>query len=306
RGVTTGAGFAVWEPVAVVDDQLERTLLILVPACRDGELVAWTWRRRDAAAPPLQRYLAGAAKVRYQWRVRDGGDAVRRLWDRIDERATRLRQLMGAPGPLPAAEAADVRQLVRRLRVDRAELTTLAARLTQMRRSVAISGVNMAAILRADGTSPGEQDLFAVDRRLAEHVVDQLDDDLVFLGAVAAGTEAALELVGRAQAESVDHGQIEDIRLTPEEQVELCTELAAVFGAGLRAAHLLEEIGLPRARQLAAAGAVPLEWWTEMLRELGNGAVETPYRSTLEAALRVFAYNRVFVRLARRHRLRGQ
>jgi hypothetical protein len=312
RGVTTGAGFAVWEPVAVADDQLERTLLILVPACRDGELVAWTWRRRDAAAPPLQRYLAAAAKVRYQWRVRDGGDAIRRQWDRIDERTARLRQLIRDPGPRPAAQAAqaaqaaDLRQLVRRLRVDRAELVTLAARLTQMRRNVEISGANMAALLRADGTSPGDHDPFAVDRRLVEHLVDQLDDDLVFLGAVSAGTEAALELAGPVPTDMVDHGQIEDIQLTPEERVELCAELAAVFGTGLRAAHLMEEIGLPRARQLAAAGVVPLAWWTEMLRELGHGAVESPYRRTLEAALRAFAHNRVFVRLARRHRLAGQ
>ncbi|WP_041255134.1 CATRA conflict system CASPASE/TPR repeat-associated protein [Frankia sp. EAN1pec] len=303
RGATTGLGFAVWEPAAPADDQIERRLLILVPGSRDGELVAWTWNRRDAAAPAFQRYLAGAAKVRYQWRVRDGGDAVHGLRDRLDERGARLREFLRDPVPFPDRVAACVHQL----HADQVDLTTVTTRMTEMRRSVEISGVNMAAILAADGTVPRDGDPFATDRRLVEHVVGQLDDDLVFLGAADTRVEAVLALAARStqHVRSAEHVRsAPDIRLDPEEMTQLRAELAAAFGAGVRASQLLEEIGLPRARQFVQGGATPLEWWTEMLRELGNGAVDRPYRKTLEAALREYGYNDVFVRLARRHGLR--
>jgi hypothetical protein len=139
------------------------------------------------------------------------------------------------------------------------------------------------------------------------HLVDQLDDDLVFLDAARSRTEAVLTLADRwsrsvVPAAAAPPGR--DIQLTPDERADLCTELAAAFGSGTRASHLLEEIGLPRERQIGPVGATALEWWNEILRELANGAVERPYRRVLAAALRWYAYNDVFVRLARRHGLR--
>lgn len=87
--------------------------------------------------------------------------------------------------------------------------------------------------------------------------------------------------------------------LTANERSALVNELAKVFGTGPAAAQILERVGLPALRQLSAYSLDPLTWWTEIFRELENGAAEEPHRRLLEAALDRKPHNAYFQALAR-------
>jgi len=317
NGLTTGGGFAVWEADRRQDDRLERRLIVLAPADRNSELSCWTWARDDHDLPALQSYLGDAAKIRYQWRVWAGGKSVRRLYARADARVEQLRGLgkdLDTPmdEPTPSASGARGRSLglanadtlTARLRSDAADLQMTSARLRLMRQSVQIAAANMRAVLADDGTTPTNNDAFGDDLGLADHIVTQLDADIVLLSSAHDRADAVLGLVvpsTAGQATATGLTSTNDMDMTLDQKRELAREIATVFGTGAAVARLLEEIGFPPALNPNAVGLTPLDWWTEILQELDHGIVYRPYRRLLAAALRQYPHNSTFRRLVDGH-----
>ncbi|MEU6553423.1 CATRA conflict system CASPASE/TPR repeat-associated protein [Streptomyces sp. NPDC046915] len=167
RGWTTEDGFAVWE-ASGDDEQAARRVVVLAPEEQDAELSAWTWSQGDPDMPPLARYLMHAAKLRYQARVRGDGEQLKCLVDQVNDLVGRVRSALETP-------TGDVRALAR-LRLAEADLTLAATDVRTMRRTVEITAANMTAALAEP---------FRTDRRLAEWLARQLDDDAEYLAAAA-------------------------------------------------------------------------------------------------------------------------
>ncbi|MBL7496016.1 hypothetical protein I6A84_42395 [Frankia sp. CNm7] len=312
HGVTTGSGLAVWEVGDRRDDRLERRFVVIAGAASDWDLSTWTWTRDDDVLPTLPSYLGHAAKVRYQWRIWEGGEPVRALHARAE---ARLRRLTGGPnddvGRSGAADRGDRPRgaganaaVVDDLRRDLLDLSTMSSRLVAMRQSVIIATANMSKILDADRTITRRDDPFGDDLAFAEHMTAQLEADAVFVAAAADRARAAIahadESRGRSASAATEGG---DVRLTPGDRQQLCDELAEIFGSGPTASQLLEQVGFPRTRHVSPVGLSPRSWWDETLRDLERGAIADPYRWILGAALRGYPYNRVFGALAGKHRL---
>lgn len=324
RGLTTATGFTVWEPGAGGDDRRERSLLVVAPAGRGDELSAWTWTDGGTGVSPFQRYLGYAAKLRHLARVWDGGRSVRSFRSRVDGRAATLADslaragLLGADGPSNAdgpssadgpGSAEDARRrpgelerLSSALRVDRFHLVNVTTSIIEMRRAAEIAASNMGvAVGRAVPTPDHSEDVFGDDAGLAAHLVQQFDDELVFLGTVDSRARAAVDIADRL---GLELEQASDLQLSLAERSELVNELADLFAAESEAHRLLEAVGVPRRRHRnMAADVTPLTWWSEVFDEFDHGIVESAYRRLLLASLQSYPANQLMTALARRHGL---
>lgn len=313
RGTTTGQGFGVWETGRTDDTRRDRALLVLAAADDDEALSCWSWSRPDAAMPTLVTYLAATAKIRYQLRSWGDGVATHQLLERAERAARHVRAHLPLPDPTAVDE-------VRTVAVDLAALT---ASLATRRQSIRLAARNARSALRADGTTPGEHDVFGEDLALASHVDDQLDADLIFLDAATRQVSATLEVAmqaGRSPGDAPPHQRVgsplpssaadsalpwpRDLALSDDDRATLRAELAAAFSPG-QARHLVEELGIPRARhpRVGDGDGSPLSWWTEMFHEFDRGPVPEPYRRLLAAALARYPYNARLYLLGARHGL---
>ncbi|WP_131831519.1 CATRA conflict system CASPASE/TPR repeat-associated protein [Pseudofrankia asymbiotica] len=306
RGVTTGSGFALWEPGGGRDDRIERMLLVAAPSDRDAGLSDWTWIRADGSVAALPQYLGHAAKLRYHLRIWDGGGGLREMRRNLDESARQLREAALDSGDEQRSTGRSTSRddLLARVRTGVVDLGAVTSRLGEMRHSVAIAAENMRAILDAERTSTIAHDPLGDDLALAEHVVRQLDADLDFLRLAVERASSVVALVDRLVEDHLPpRGQPgdppADVPLTPTARRELRDELASLFGTGTAATELVEDAGLPRSRHRASAGTSAQEWWAEQLREMENGAVVAPYRTIIAVALRRYPYNSTLRRLAR-------
>ncbi|MEU4041610.1 CATRA conflict system CASPASE/TPR repeat-associated protein [Streptomyces antibioticus] len=184
RGSTTAEGFAVWE-VTPDDERAGRRIVVLAPEGREAELSAWTWSQGEPDMPPLARYLMHAAKLRYQARVwGEGEPRLRRLIGRVNEHVAQVRDALERETDDPAA--------LGRLRLDEADLASAVRDIRAIRRTVEIAAHNMSAAVAEPW--PG-------DRRLAEWLVGQLDDDTEY---VEAARELAQEIGRLVQQSAAD------------------------------------------------------------------------------------------------------
>jgi hypothetical protein len=154
-------GFTVWDLSPPFDAPIEQRLAVLAPAGRDEELSAWTWSRGDVVLPPLPRYLAQVAKIRYQSRVWQAGH------DRVEELRTRLDEAVEALGADPGRPTG-LDELAR----DRAQAAIAATRLRDMARTVEICAANLTTVLG----SP-----LAADLRRTTWLADRLADSASYL-----------------------------------------------------------------------------------------------------------------------------
>jgi nucleoside phosphorylase len=209
RHVIAGGAYlrdlVVREQLPAADDRPERRIAVLAPPDQDAELSAWVWSRGGPGLTVLPRYLMHAAKVRYELRVRG---AVR-------------------PAPSLARQARDAVKAaggIRRgsdlVRAVRDEIMLTVADLHDMRLTIHIAQANMAAAL--DPVRPealAGDDLFTDDRRLAETLIQHIDDDLTYLENAQQLTTHALATPGAA----TDEG--------PEPTVGIVTALPEEFAA---------------------------------------------------------------------------
>ncbi|MFE7902699.1 CATRA conflict system CASPASE/TPR repeat-associated protein [Streptomyces sp. NPDC057424] len=164
---------ALWEHPAAPDERARRRFVLAIRPDADPVASAWVWSNGDTGIPPLARYLAHAAKLRYQLRVWRRDDQARQLRDSIDRLGSQLRAL-GAGG---GAEA-DL------LRLRRFDALLLRTGLQEMHRTVEIAADNLTRAFDLEGMlTPGGP--FADDAALARSFLERLDDQLAYLTVAA-------------------------------------------------------------------------------------------------------------------------
>ncbi|TCK22267.1 CATRA conflict system CASPASE/TPR repeat-associated protein [Pseudonocardia endophytica] len=169
--------FAVWEappagpPPHDPDGRTHRRLVVVAAHDRDPQLSAWTWTRGPYPTP-LGRYLLQAATLRHEYRLRgrrDGGTSL----DEADRRCERVLALVR--GPI-TADVDPALTALTELTSTGPELVTRATRLREGARNVTIARRNMVLHLGPAVAGP-----FDDDRRLAEWLERQLDNDLTYV-----------------------------------------------------------------------------------------------------------------------------
>jgi hypothetical protein len=97
-----------------------------------------------------------------------------------------------------------------------------------------------------------------------------------------------------------------DIALAPQDRSAFRRTLAQAFRSDADADGILAAVGYPRERRRSIDHSTPELAWAEILTDLDNGVIETPYRVLLLAALDRFPYNRTFRSLGERYGLSGR
>lgn len=166
-------GVTVWE---LPGGRTDRRLLVLAPESREDALDRWSWSADGPVLPPLTRYLAHAARIRYQQVVlhRDLPD-LDRLLDDVAASSDALAALL-RDGPDTEASTPELLRQADRLtevRNRHAGLVDTLARARTMTRTVRVAERNLAAALDPPRfAAPGG--LLDADRQVAESATEQL------------------------------------------------------------------------------------------------------------------------------------
>ncbi|WP_239340551.1 CATRA conflict system CASPASE/TPR repeat-associated protein [Frankia sp. CiP3] len=309
RGVTTRAGFAVWEVGSRDDTRLERRIVVVAPPDRDAELSAWVWSRGDDALTPFAWYLLHAAKLRYHLRVWASGEELRERRRQLDSEVDTLDALIAAgegawAGPRGGEGAGPLGEHVLRVEAAAARLARATAYVRDMRRSVAIAASNLETRAARDVDPAVRRCLFADDRDLAAWFARQLADDESYLdeaygraSLIGGLARSVLARQAGARSSATHNGSAEDAvpsPLSPAERDTLVRALARAFPSDALAHRVLHTLGIPSERRRSATDSTPLAAWSETLHDLDNGIVADPYPRLLRAALGDFPHNPTF------------
>lgn len=179
RGITTSAGFALWDTGAA-DTGAVREIVLVAAADRDEELSAWAWSDGSPAMPPFARYLMHAAKLRYEARLLDTwhGTAGRQM----DTRSliTELDAMLLAPEQLGGESTPLLTSLRDRLRAEEHRLALLDADMATLEETVSLARQNLAA-QPGCGPDNGPTGMFAADQSLARYIGGQVASDRRYL-----------------------------------------------------------------------------------------------------------------------------
>jgi hypothetical protein len=285
--------------------------VVLAPAGAGAALSAWTWSDGGTAVSPLQRYLGHAMKLRHLSRVWDEGRPTRAFRERIDRRAAALADGLARVGLLGSWDRGDeettptglddLAQLSSALRVDRFHLVNVTTSIIEMRRGAEIAGANMRTALKHVVPVPHHpDDPFGDDAGLVTHLLERLDDELVFLGTVDSRARATTEVADRL---GLQHTLTSDLQLSAEERSRLGVVFADLFPPGPHADLVLRNIGVPPSRLPSPIGIRADTWWLTVFTEFENGAGDSPYRRLLLAGLADYPRNSVLMQIAHRHGL---
>lgn len=312
------------------DDRAERQLVVIAEENQDWELSTYTWTRDDLAMPALQRYLAQAAKIRYQRRVWAGGDQVRDLIAQSRVRANELVRWVEAGPPSPglsrpsppfARHSSDPAARVRHLHADFLRLVSASSELAAISHSVEIAESNMRAILREDVDKTTQHDPFADDLELAGHFIVEIADDLTYLEAATTHARetlvaveravlgwpqiTALEGIGAGSARSPANGTVHTDSGHTDARARICDAMSGLFATITDRSQLLARIGIPRHRLPEIQAGNSWQWWWEVLEELDKGLVVDPYPRLIAAARATYPGNHLLAQLAAEHGLDG-
>ncbi|MEV0430083.1 CATRA conflict system CASPASE/TPR repeat-associated protein [Micromonospora sp. NPDC050495] len=166
-------GITVWE---LPGGRTRRRLLVLAPESREDALDRWLWSADGPVLPPLTRYLAHAARIRYQQLVlhRDLPD-LDRLLDDVAASSDALAAGLRDRPDTDASTSELLRQADRltEVRNRHAGLIDTLARTRTMSRTVRVAERNLAAALESPRfAAPGG--LLDTDRQVAESATEQL------------------------------------------------------------------------------------------------------------------------------------
>ncbi|MBL7488596.1 hypothetical protein I6A62_10970 [Frankia sp. AgW1.1] len=309
RGASTISGFAVWEPAAGDDYRPLRRLMIIASAAREAALGGWVWSVGGTAAPPVQLYLAQAAKLRLQGRIWSAGaTAADQLRRRLDTGARQLGSglaeagLLGA-GPTASTAPTDstVAQRLAQLRADVFHEASARTSVLDLERNVRIAAANMRALTAATVIPTGLADPFEQDQQCAQHLLDLLGDGGALLKSAGVRARAAVRVAEQAGLTTSGGAPADDQALAGDDRLTFLDELSEAYADTLDAYRLLEKLGVPRRRLPVAGGLNPRNWWGEVFRELESGLVAAPFRGLLGAALVDYRHNRQFLDLAERY-----
>ncbi|MBP2326641.1 nucleoside phosphorylase [Kibdelosporangium banguiense] len=241
-GITTTAGFPVWEISPRDDSRTLRRILVLTPEQHDARLSAWVWSAGHPGAPPLAGYLLHMAKIRYQMRVWDRGKSLRGLRARAADSFARIR-----------AGSDDQDPGLRDVELDVA--SALAALLT-MKQTVEIATHNMMLNL-ADAVPAGQgHDMFGDDRALAEIFPAQLDDEIAYLRADQDLLREAREITAVRSPARTRSVSVSPIR-TSEPTIGILTAMPLEFHAMRSLLDDVQEATLPLDHARYVRGVLP-------------------------------------------------
>jgi len=191
QGITTSAGYAVWDTGLAPDTSPLREIIVVAPADRDEEVSGWAWSDWTTALPPLARYLMHAGKLRFQVRLLDAwhqagstGAGVAALTAELDAALE-----AGRRGP---GDAAGLDSLRGRLRTEEQRLGSVDGELARVGQALSLAQENLLdqpGCATADGC-PG---LFAADQKLGTKLAKQVSSDRAYLAIELADARRAAE-----------------------------------------------------------------------------------------------------------------
>lgn len=309
HGIATRGGLMLWEQSTGDDDRAKREFLVFAAQDKDRELSTYTWQRNDLAMPALARYLAHAAKVRYQRRVWAGGDQARMLINQVSAQAHDLilRVEAGLSDPKPPPHDDHLHAHARRLEVGLARLASLASEFADLDRSIEIAAWNMRAVLREDVDTDVQTGPFIDDLALTEHFAVQISDDRGYLDEAIQRARQALAIVPPLLPPPSGQGAVGGpgpplVPVTEPEAIparqRCCEVMARLFTSRTARSQLLERIGVSRDRLPEIGAGNSREWWWEVLAELDKGIIVDPYSRLVTAALNFYPGNPELGRLA--------
>src|ERR1700722_732397 len=104
----------------------------------------------------------------------------------------------------------------------------------------------------------------------------------------------------RAAMTSPSGDSEEDLPLTESEIDELTDVIAKLYSEEENARGLLRTVRFPQG-VVPGWGGLAINFWSQIFEKLDNGAMATPYRRVIAAALRVYPENEVLGRLQHEH-----
>jgi predicted nucleotide-binding protein len=193
-GVTTTAGFAVWD--TQLEDSIGTREIVLISASdRDAEFIAWSWSDGRPGLPPFAWYLMEAAKLRYHARLLNSHPHRPRSGD--ISRALAELGVAPVPGTPHPNKTEFLRSRLSRLRTEESRLIELEAEQRRLHQEISMIRDN----LREAAGPDGDQGMFAEDLAQARLLIENLDRDLGYL---------RQELDGAARIRSVDAEELRE------------------------------------------------------------------------------------------------
>lgn len=180
----------LWEATGDAATRPSRRFVAVADDDGDGprDTERWLWSQGGGAPPPFARYLADAAKLRYEMRVHAAHDSdlASPAGPIVDGALAALDRASPDGDGQPhdrGAELARWRTRLLALTAGSTGLTQWITRLREMRTTVRIAESNMRAQRDAAGVPEGGHGPFAEDLALAAWFVQRLSDGLVYLEA---------------------------------------------------------------------------------------------------------------------------
>jgi predicted nucleotide-binding protein len=237
--VTMPGGLTLWETSTGPDERALRRFVLAIAPDADPAASDWVWSAGDPAIPPLARYLLHAAKIRFELRVWRRDSQARQLRASLDGLTVELARL-GAPEPVKAEL----------LRLSKRTATLLHADLRDLRHTVEIAADNLGRAVDLSGLlAPGSP--FADDAGLARYLLEQLEDEVAYLGRA---TERAEQVTSTLPAPTAPPaGHVPESPAMPYRPEDYSRNVFVVYGRDEPARTAIFEF-------LRALGLRPLEW----------------------------------------------
>lgn len=177
-GITTAAGYAVWDTQLAADTSSVREIVLIGASDSDDELSAWAWSDGTPVLPPFARYLMHAAKLRYEARLLDAWHRGSPASD-VDTVLAELNVALepGAPHP---DKVGLLSSRLSRLRAEEIRLALLETELARLRQTISFAQRNLSTIPGC-GAADDSAGMFAADQALARWLAEQLEGDLSYL-----------------------------------------------------------------------------------------------------------------------------
>lgn len=259
-GITTTAGYALWDTGLAADTGTVREIVLVAAADQDEELSAWAWSDRTPALPPFARYLMHAAKLRYETRLLDTWHSKAAPSQDIDGLVAELNATL-EPGKLAPGSAGLLSSLRSRVRAEEARLKLLDTDLARLGQAVSAAQRNL--VQPGCAAQDNDTGLFAADRSLAHWLTGQIASDRDYLKIQLERGRSVRDYVteelGQVREQSGKPG-------SPEAGAEATRRVFVVHGRDGELATSFFDL-------LYAVGLEPLEW-ERLVRPMGT---TTPY-----------------------------
>jgi CASPASE and TPR Repeat-associated protein/predicted nucleotide-binding protein with TIR-like domain len=268
-GITTTAGYALWDTRLAADTGPLREIVLVAAADQDDELSAWAWSDRSPAMPPFGRYLMHAAKLRYEARLLDTWHSTAPGSQDIDRLVAELNAALEPGKPVPG-RAELLGSLRGRLRAEQARLKLLETDLAHLGQTVSVAQRNLAAQPGCGAGDDGPAGLFAADQSLARWLTGQVSSDRDYLqiqlDRIGSVLDYVTEELGQVRGQGAESGPAVTSADPRNSAPDAVRRVFVVYGRDGALATSFFDL-------LYAVGLEPLEW-ERLVRPTGTA---TPY-----------------------------